>query len=290
VQSPVQDIAETLDCATPPCQVRVNSNRPLLYSHRPERMSEMHMCEKPQFEGPVRPAARMRREEGGAAAVRGNRLGSSVRASRLARGLSVRALAGRLGMSSSAVSQIETGKVQPSVRTLRALAAELGMSVDEALFGRDEQHEDRAPTHADQNVSACEPGIAMQPAEQLRGITIDSGVRWELLTAWGDDTEFLEATFKPTGASDSDKTFAQHSGIEFGLVLSGILHVTLGFEEFVLNPGESITFASSTPHRMRNDGTEAVHAVWVVRGRRGAASDPGWRVRGERLRSTSVFQ
>lgn len=110
------------------------------------------------------------------------------------------------------------------------------------------------------------------------------------MTAWDDDTEFLKATFGSSGASNSDKTFAQHSGIEFGLVLSGILHVTLGFEEFLLNPGESITFASSTPHRISNERIETVHAVSVVRGRRGAAMAPGWRVRGEQLRSKSVFQ
>ena len=106
----------------------------------------------------------MRRDkEGGAAAAPSNRLGSSVRARRLEHGLSVRELAGRLGMSSSAVSQIETGKSQPSVRTLRALASELGMSVDDALFGGCEQRQARDPVHAVQSASR-ELGIGRSQA------------------------------------------------------------------------------------------------------------------------------
>ena len=61
----------------------------------------------------------------------------------------------------------------------------------------------------------------------------------------------------------------RHSGHEFGHVLSGTLHVVVGFDEFVLGPGDSITFPSSTPHRLSNEGSEPVRAIWVVRGRRG---------------------
>ena len=53
-------------------------------------------------------------------------LGRAPAAIRLARGLGVRELARRLDVSPSAISQIETGKIQPSVRTLYALAAEFG--------------------------------------------------------------------------------------------------------------------------------------------------------------------
>jgi lipopolysaccharide/colanic/teichoic acid biosynthesis glycosyltransferase len=42
---------------------------------------------------------------------------------------------------------------------------------------------------------------------------------------------------------------------------------TLAFEEFVLQPGDSIAFDSSTPHRLSNRGTVAVRAIWVVTNR-----------------------
>jgi uncharacterized cupin superfamily protein len=88
---------------------------------------------------------------------------------------------------------------------------------------------------------------------------------------WGDeDVEFLEATYEPGSASSPDDSFVRHNGHEFGYVLTGTLRVIVGFDEFILEPGDSITFPSSTPHRLINDGAEAVRAVWVVRGRRGA--------------------
>ena len=48
--------------------------------------------------------------------------------------MSLRHLAQRLGVSPSLISQIETGRARPSVSTLYAIAAELGVSLDELLF------------------------------------------------------------------------------------------------------------------------------------------------------------
>jgi mannose-6-phosphate isomerase-like protein (cupin superfamily) len=87
---------------------------------------------------------------------------------------------------------------------------------------------------------------------------------------WGDeDVEFIEATYEPGGASGPGGKLVRHSGHEFGYILSGTLRVVVGFDEFVLGPGDSITFPSSTPHLLSNEGDEAVRAIWVVRGRRG---------------------
>src|SRR5579864_667460 len=61
-------------------------------------------------------------------------LGPRLRAIRIARGIGLRELARRLDLSPSSISQIETGKIRPSVRTLYALASEFGVTVDEVLF------------------------------------------------------------------------------------------------------------------------------------------------------------
>ena len=52
-------------------------------------------------------------------------MGDRLRAERRAHGLSLRELADRLGVSPSLISQVETGRAQPSVSTLYAIAAEL---------------------------------------------------------------------------------------------------------------------------------------------------------------------
>ena len=197
-------------------------------------------------------------------------LGPRLRAIRLRRGLSLRELARRLELSPSAISQIETGKMQPSVRTLYAFVSEFGVTVDEVLFDQ-AQPNGASAAASESSPAVAGPGLAMQRAEGRPTITLNSGVTWERLMFWADeDVEFIEATYQPGGSSGPDHALGRHSGHEFGYVLSGTLRVVVGFDEFVLGPGDSITFPSPTPHRLSNDGSETVRAIWVVRGRRGA--------------------
>jgi transcriptional regulator with XRE-family HTH domain len=191
-------------------------------------------------------------------------LGPRLRAIRIARGVGLRELARRLDLSPSSISQIETGKIRPSVRTLYALASEFGVTVDEILF-------DEPPAQDTGAAPAVEPRLLVQRADDRPAIQLNSGVRWERLMFWGDeDVEFLEAIYEPGGASSPDESLVRHSGHEFGHVLSGTLRVVVGFDEYILGPGDSITFPSSTPHRLSNEGPETVRAIWVVRGRRGS--------------------
>ena len=43
----------------------------------------------------------------------------------------------------------------------------------------------------------------------------------------------------------------------------------MGFDTFELGPGDSISFDSTVPHRLRNVGNEPAHGVWFVIGRHG---------------------
>jgi len=203
-------------------------------------------------------------------------LGPRLRAIRLRQGIGLRELARRLDLSPSSISQIETGKTRPSVRTLYALVSEFGVTVDEVLFNEAPSASDGSTTRTGR--AAAEPGLAVQRAAERPAIALNSGVKWERLMLWADeDVEFIEATYVSGGASSPDDSFVRHNGHEFGYVLSGRLRVVVGFDEFVLEAGDAITFPSSTPHRLSNDGSEPVRAIWVVRGRRGA--DPGQETR-----------
>jgi transcriptional regulator with XRE-family HTH domain len=197
-------------------------------------------------------------------------LGPRLRAIRLRQAIGLRELARRLDLSPSSISQIETGKIRPSVSTLYALASEFGVTVDEILFDEPRTPRGGAPKSSTDGTSLNEPKLAVQRADVRPAINLSSGVKWERLGLWADeDVEFLEAIYEPGGASSPDDSFVRHNGHEFGFVLSGTLRVVVGFDEFILEAGDSITFPSSTPHRLSNEGTKTVRAVWVVRGRRG---------------------
>jgi len=147
------------------------------------------------------------------------------------------------------------------------MASEFGVTTDELLFDQSPPSAHAAPASgADSSTSVAEPGLTVQRADERAAITLNSGVTWERLTFWADeDVEFIEATYEPGGASSPDDTLVRHSGHEFGHVLSGTLRVVVGFDEFILEPGDSITFPSSTPHRLSNEGLESARAIWVVR-------------------------
>ncbi len=189
--------------------------------------------------------------------------------------MSLRELARRLDVSPSLVSQIETGKIQPSVRTLYAMVSELGVSLDD-VFMLEPASTSPSPaavrgTHAQGSApldTAAAPEGRVQRAADRRAIELESGVRWERLTTWNDrDLEFLYTVYEVGGASSPDGALVRHNGREFGTVISGELGVTVGFEEYVLGPGDSISFESSIPHRLHNDGDQVVNAIWVVLGR-----------------------
>jgi transcriptional regulator with XRE-family HTH domain len=203
-----------------------------------------------------------RRDLGGS-----DNVGQQLRAAREAKSLSLRELARRLDISASALSQIETGKSLPSVKTLYAIVSELGLSLD-GLFAPGAESEGWRPRS-----STEAPGSPVQRADSRASLRLDSGVKWDRLTSGHDqDVDFYLSTYDVHGSSSSSGDLVRHSGREYGLVLSGRLEVTVGFEKYSLEPGDSISFDSSDPHMLRNVGDVPVEAVWIVIGRR--ESDP----------------
>jgi len=204
-------------------------------------------------------------------------MGDHLRAARRRRHLTLRDLAGRLGLSPSLISQVETGRARPSVSTLYAIANELDVSLDELLFndvGRGGRSAEAALT-----VVAAEPPLAVpqaqaggypvQRADDRKVIRLASGVVWERLTTDSvPGIDFLYVTYEVGGASSPEHEFQRHGGHEWGFVLSGRLGVTIGFEEHELGPGDSISIDSTMPHRLYNRGTVPVHGIWFVLGRR----------------------
>jgi transcriptional regulator with XRE-family HTH domain len=186
-----------------------------------------------------------------------------LRAERERRGISLRELARRLDISPSAISQIETGRARPSVATLWAIVTELGMSLDD-LFAQE-----AAPSATDALAAATAPTSLPVVSEAAReALQLATGVRWERMTADADpDVDFIWVVYEAGGSSSPDDSMIRHAGREYGLVLSGRLEVTVGFETTVLGPGDSISFDSTTPHRLRNAGDAPVTGVWVVVGR-----------------------
>jgi transcriptional regulator with XRE-family HTH domain/mannose-6-phosphate isomerase-like protein (cupin superfamily) len=217
-------------------------------------------------------------------------IGSLVRRERERQRLSLRELSRRVGVSASMLSQVETGRTRPSVSTIYAIATELGLSID-ALLSEDQAAAAEAAAAADAAPAAghtradLADGVAAIPPSQLvrpedrRKLELESGVTWELLSDLLPHlVDFMLVTYEPGGRSSSSGKLTRHAGSEFAFMLRGTLKIQVGFDEYVLRPGDAMAFDSSEPHLLMNEGTEPAVGIWFVLGRRQAPESRAVRV------------
>ncbi|MGH3300015.1 MAG: cupin domain-containing protein [Trebonia sp.] len=201
-------------------------------------------------------------------------VGGLIRRERERQGLSLRELARRVGVSASMLSQVETDKSRPSVSTIYAIAAELGLSID-ALLSEEAAVADPvalASSRVREDAGVISEAVATSQLvrpEQRRKLELESGVTWELLSDMLPHlVDFMLVTYEPGGRSSSSGKLTRHSGTEFAFLLKGALKIQVGFNEYVLHPGDSMAFDSSEPHLLLNEGTEPAVGLWFVLGRR----------------------
>lgn len=178
--------------------------------------------------------------------------------------------------SASLISQIELGKIAPSVSTLYTLTSLLGISMD-SLFvtedKRDSEPADRLEPSPPPTIlpaaTVAERGVVQRRVTRAH-ISLEHGVRWERLNPLPEPgAEFLEIFYDVGGGTMSGDKAIRHNGREYGLVLEGILSVQIGFETYILEAGDSVAFDSTVPHRFWNGGDVPVRAVWFE-------LKPGW--------------
>jgi DNA-binding XRE family transcriptional regulator/quercetin dioxygenase-like cupin family protein len=210
-------------------------------------------------------------------------IGRRLAAHRAQRGMRVAELAREVGVTPSLISQIERGMSRPSVSTLFAIAQALDVPVD--AFFREPQQPVAAAAQPDgppgsggadgpggggDGRTPAGPGQATAADGRYavrRGgravIDIEGGVRWERLTrSTLDHLDFFELVYEP-GAESHPRQYT-HPGTEMVLVMSGCLEITVGFERYLLEPGDSIDFPSSMPHRYVNPSAQTARAVTVI--------------------------
>jgi transcriptional regulator with XRE-family HTH domain len=185
-------------------------------------------------------------------------MGLRIRELRRLRKLTTRQLAAAAGVSASLINQLETGKANPSVTSLRRIATSLGTPLADFFLRADDGDE-----------SAVRPSngvagrvVVVRKEERKRLHLPKSHLVYELLTPdlrW--DLEFLVVQLEPGHAPVESMS---HPGHECALLMQGVMHVIVGDEEYVLESGDSITLDSSVPHRIENRGTETVIQISAI--------------------------
>jgi transcriptional regulator with XRE-family HTH domain len=177
-----------------------------------------------------------------------------IRAFRKQRGLSLRELASKSGLSPSLVSQVERGISEPSISSLRKIAEALDVSIFYLLDDR--------------------PGLQDSPGESItkqvvrrgdrRRLTLpSSGLRYELLCPDTErNMEAWIATLQP-GVATGD-TLRGHPSEEFLLVLSGTMELEYGGETVLLEEGDSVYYDGREPHRLWARGDTPLRMLSVL--------------------------
>jgi transcriptional regulator with XRE-family HTH domain len=172
-------------------------------------------------------------------------MGTRIREFRLARRLTLRALASRTKTSPGFLSQLERGQVNASVGTLRKLAGGLGITVSD-LFRDDDVNQptvlrrgSRPEIHAGNLTSKYL--LAQKP---LRNLEVYAG---ELL---------------PGGTAG--EAYTHGDAQEILVVLAGSVMLELAGIEYQLHVGDSAEYRTSILHTLRNAGASTAEVLWII--------------------------
>jgi transcriptional regulator with XRE-family HTH domain len=209
--------------------------------------SEQQRSEKSTSAPSRRKASEPRQVAGSAEQLNDLRLlvGRRIRELRQERGIGLRSLASSSGVTSGFLSQIESGRVMPSIASLVNLCAVLQVHVGDVF-----------------DVKGSKARLIRRP-ERIVYSYPETGVRDEVLTA--DPTyriEVVHSYFAPNG-STGGQPYSHGSQVEAATVLKGQLVINLGMETFTLRPGDTLTFPGTLLHEVSNPLDRPAEAIWV---------------------------
>ena len=189
-------------------------------------------------------------------------LAQRIRSVRTERQLTLEQLAGRTGLTKSALSKLENFRVTPSLGALGSIAEALGVTMSELFDGVDEKprmvvvrKDERLPLERDR------PG---------------SRIRYNALAHRRQD-KVMEPFLLEVPIGVARSTRLAHEGEEFIMVLNGAIDYEYGDERLRLEVGDCMYADGSVEHTLDNPGddTAEVLVVWASGGVGSSGTDGG---------------
>jgi transcriptional regulator with XRE-family HTH domain len=179
-------------------------------------------------------------------------LGERIKALRTERELQQRQLAEKAGLTPSMVSQIESGRLTPSLHTVGKIAAALGVAIA-TLF-------DSEPAGS----------IHVTRAKDYPVVSFEaSSERWAILGA-GLFQGKIRAVVSTLGPRErgvtTEKVVIKPGQMKLFYVLDGKVALQYNGDRHVLETGDSALLDGGTPHGWENIGARKARALWVILG------------------------
>jgi transcriptional regulator with XRE-family HTH domain len=164
-------------------------------------------------------------------------LGRRIKQERLRRGLTLKDIEAKVGISATHLSEVERGKSSPTVGVLEKIARALGTRPALLI-----------------DAASGSPVSHTSPGRRRVFLDEDGNERTESLSDSfpGSEISILLRTYAP--GSTAAPEVRSHEGEEFIHILEGALRVHVGDDEYVLGVGDSIHFKSTRPHAYENVG------------------------------------
>lgn len=191
-----------------------------------------------------KPAGDFRRAHGGAhgpalAEIEGAApdIGARLRELRTMHGLSQRELAKRAGVTNGTISLIEQNRISPSMGSLKKVLDGFPISMADFL-----------------TLELKPRSKVFYQAKELREIG-GGPISFKLVgrDMRGRAIQMMHERYQP--GADTGDDMLSHAGEECGIVVSGLIELTVGGETRRLTAGDAYYFDSRLPHRWRNTGT-----------------------------------
>jgi len=173
-------------------------------------------------------------------------IGGKIKELREKKSLTMKQLSDLVPCTPSLISQIERGKADPSIATLKKIASALNSNiVDFFSF---------SPIQDDVITRSEHRTVLQLPRWDARIQCLTRNPSRKKMQAF-------YTLIKPGGGSHG---LYSHEGEEFGIVLKGEMELLLGEETHVVREDDSFYFSSTVPHDWNNRGKEDVVVIWVI--------------------------
>jgi transcriptional regulator with XRE-family HTH domain len=179
------------------------------------------------------------------------RIGERIKRLRLKKSMGLVELGKHTGLSASFLSQLETGRVVPTLRNLARIA--MVFSKDLSYFFETEPHSIFRIHRRLERVRLPQTGVEPPTYffESLGYLVPDRYMDPYL-------AEFVPLT------KDMDPKAHMHPGFEFLYVLEGVLEFHHGDQQCTLEPGDAVYFDASTAHSYQCVGRKPAGAIIVT--------------------------
>ena len=170
-------------------------------------------------------------------------IGRRLRDIRTRMNLSQRQLARQSGVANATISQIEAGKLNPTVSMLKRVLDGIPMNLSE-FFGDEFESESQVFFRAGELTEIVDGDVSfMQVGANLHNKSL----------------QMIKECYQP--GAGTGRHAITHDGEECGIILSGRLQVSVGEQTAILRAGEAYYFKSDQPHHFHNPGNEPCELI-----------------------------